>query len=201
MKAQTQVVSVILIVGIAIAAIATIMPWSINMIQKRKDAKATDDAFNFFILLDSKIRNIAQNGGEESLQLNVPGKLTVYPSVIFGENNNSINFVFTSKIANIASNEWMCLSSNCNETATLGIDSFGVIFGKVKKQNDYMTIEYKLWYRDLIDREKNQKYRIIINTTNNEIKSTTTSYLRIQKLRSYTVINQSLTITEINIIV
>ncbi|MBU5687792.1 MAG: hypothetical protein KQA41_03180 [Candidatus Aenigmarchaeota archaeon] len=199
MKAQTQVVSVILIIGIAIAAIATITPWSMSMIQKRKDAKAVDDAFNFFILLDSKIRNIAQNGGEESIQLNVPGKLTIYPSNIMDVNNNSINFVFTSKVSNIAPGEWLCLSSNCNETATLGTDSFGVILGKALRENDYLKIEYKLWYRDLLDREKNQKYRIIINTTDNQIKQTTTPYLRIQKLRSYT--SQSLTITEINIIV
>ncbi len=199
MKAQTQVVSVILIVGIAIAAVASILPWSMSMIQKRKDAKTVDDAFNFFILLDSKIRNVIQNGGEESLQLNIPGKLTVYPSNIVGENNNSINFVFTSKVSNIATGEWVCVSENCNGTATLGVDSYGVILGKAQRQNDYMTIEYKLWYRNLIDREKNQIYKIVLNTSNNQIKQTTIPYLKIQKLRSYTT--QSLTITEINIII
>ncbi|MEM5799421.1 MAG: hypothetical protein QXZ43_02030 [Candidatus Aenigmatarchaeota archaeon] len=199
MKAQTQVVSFILIIGIAIAAIATITPWSMSMIQKRKDAKAVDDVFNFFILLDSKIRNIAQNGGEETLELNIPGKLTVYPYLIIGENNNSINFIFTSKVSNIVSGEWICLSVNCNKDATLGVDNFGVIFGKAEKKEDYLTIEYKLWYRNLLDKEKNQIYRIDLKTTDNEIKSTTIPYLRIQKGRTYTT--ESLTITEINIII
>ncbi|MEM5776999.1 MAG: hypothetical protein QXJ06_00940 [Candidatus Aenigmatarchaeota archaeon] len=199
MKAQTQVISVILIIGIAIAAIAAILPWSMNMIQKRKDAKAVDDAFNFFILLDSKIRNIAQNGGEETLELNVPGKLTIYPFSTIGENSNSINFIFVSKVSNIAPGEWICLSVNCNQTATLGADSFGVIFGKAEKQGDYLTIEYKLWYRDLLDREKNQKYRIVLKTVDDQIRSTTVPYLRIQRARSYTT--ESLTITEINIII
>ena len=199
MKAQTQVISVIIIITIAMAAIASILPWSLSMIQKRKDAKAVDDAFNFFLLLDSKIRNVAQSGGEEALELKVPGKFTVYPSTITGENNNSINFVFTSKVSNIAPGEWLCISTNCNETATLGVDSYGVVLGKALKENEYITIEYKLWYRRLIDREKNQMYKIVLNTTGNEIKTSTLGYIRIQKLRSYTT--QSLTITEINIII
>jgi len=201
MRAQTQVVSVILIITIAMAAIASILPWSMSMIQKRKDAKAVDDAFNFFVLLDKKIRNIAQTGGEEVLELKIPGKFTVYPASIIGEHNNSINFVFTSKVANIAPGQWICLSTNCNETATLGEDPYGVILGKAEKQNDYMTIEYKLWYRQLLDREKNHFFKIILNTTGNDIKSSTFGYLRIQKLRSYTIPAQSLTITEINIII
>jgi len=199
MKAQSQVISVILIIGITIAVIATILPWSLSMIQKRKDAKAVDDAFNFFILLDSKIKNVAQNGGEETLELNVPGKLTVYPFKVSGENNNSINFVFVSKVSNIAPGEWMCLSQNCNETATLGVDNFGALFGKAIQQDNYLTMEYKIWYRDLIDRNTNQKYRIVLNTTNNEEKSTTIPFIRIQRLRTYTT--QSLTIAEINIII
>jgi hypothetical protein len=199
MKAQTQVISVILILGIAMAAIAAILPWSMSMIQKRKDAKAVDDAFNFFILLDAKIRNIAQNGGEEALELKVPGKITVYPSTVNEENSNSINFLFTSKVSNIAPGQWLCLSTNCNETATLGSDSYGVIMGKATREGDYITIEYKLWYRQLLDREKNQRYKIILNTTNNDIKASNSGYIRIQKLRSYAT--QSLTITEINIII
>jgi hypothetical protein len=199
MKAQTQVISVILIIGIALAAIAAIIPWSMSMIQKRKDAKAVDDVFNFFILLDTKIRNIVQNGGEESLELKIPGKFTVYPSNLIGENNNSINFVFVSKVSNIAPGQWICISSNCNETATLGSDSYGVILGKAAKQDDYMMIEYKLWYRQLIDRDKGQMYKIILNTTDNNIKTSTSGYIKIQKIRSYTT--QSLTITEINIII
>lgn len=201
MKAQSQVISVILIISLTIASIATILPWAISMIQKRKDAKAVDDTFNFFIQLDSKIRQVAQNGGEDSISLDIPGKMTVYPYSVLGEHNNSINFVFSSKSSNIAPGEWLCLSVNCNKTATLGTDNFGVIFGKAEKKDDYLVVEYKLWYRELLDREKNQKYLIILNTTDNNIKSTTVSYLRIQKIKSYNIQAQSLTITEINIII
>ncbi|MFH8080848.1 MAG: hypothetical protein QXO84_03155 [Candidatus Aenigmatarchaeota archaeon] len=200
MKAQTQVVSVILIIGIAFAAIAAILPWSINMIQKRKDAKAVDDAFNFFILLESKIRNVAQSGGDESLELKIPGKLTVYPSSISGENNNSINFETTSKVSNIAPDQgWLCMSTNCNATATLGKDDFGVILGKATKNNDNMIVEYKLWFRELKDRQTGHTFKILLNTTNNRIISTTMPFIRIQKLRTYAT--QDLTITEINIII
>ncbi|MCX8179295.1 MAG: hypothetical protein N3E38_00960 [Candidatus Aenigmarchaeota archaeon] len=203
MKAQTQVVSVILIIGIAFAAIATILPWSMSMIQKRKDAKTVDDVFNFFLLLENKIKTVAQTGGEEVLELKVPGKLTVYPystpQPLRNEHNNSIYFVFSSKVSNIAPGEWLCLSTNCNQTATLGKDSFGVIIARATKGDDSLLIEYKLWYRDLVDKETGQMYKIFLNTTSNEVASTTIPFLRIQKLRTYST--QSLTITEINIII
>ncbi|MBU5690117.1 MAG: hypothetical protein QXM68_02665 [Candidatus Aenigmatarchaeota archaeon] len=199
MKGQTQVISVLLVVGITLALVATITPWSISMIQKRKDAKAVDDVFNFFFLLDSKIREVAVSGGEQTLNLNVPGKLIIYPDGLVGENSNSINFMFTSKVSNVALNDWIAFTPNTNQTATLGTDPFGVIMAKAVKKRDFMEIQYKVWYRDLIDRSNGNKYRIKITTSGNQILESTTGYIRIQ--RGETTTSQSLTTTEIKIII
>ncbi|MEM5878292.1 MAG: hypothetical protein QXF12_05430 [Candidatus Aenigmatarchaeota archaeon] len=199
MKAQTQVVSVILVVGIALAAVATITPWSLNMIQKRKDAKAVEDVFNFFFLLDSKIREVAVNGGEQTLMIKVPGKISVYPYISEQATSNNITFSFTSKVSNVALNEWISFTPNKNKTATLGVDSFGVIQARAQRQRDYMKMDYNLWYRDLLDRQANRLYRIKLSTINDQVVQSTTGFIRIQ--RGEITTTQGLTITEVKIII
>ncbi len=198
---QQQIVSVIIVVGLVLGAVATVLPWATSVIQKKKDTKSLDDVYNFFQSLDKTIRDIAKNGGEESLTLNVPGKMTISPESLSSISNNSITFNFRSKVSNVAANDsWIPLSTpNANETATLGIDPPGVILGKAKQEGNEINIHYKLWYRKLQDPSSGQTYKIAINTTNNEEKSTTTGFLRIQGLGSETIGN--LIITKINIII
>jgi hypothetical protein len=200
---QTQIVSVLLIIVIALGAVSTVVPWANNMIQKKKDAKNVDDIYNFFQTLDSAIRNIAENGGEESLTLKVPGKFSIYPSAVVSSFNNSIVFVFNSKVSNIAVGDWIPLNTaNENLTAPLGLDPSGVILGKAEiKEGNIIEIQYRLWYRELIDTLSNQRYKIVINPTESIEKNITTGFMRIQRLNSYYIPSQSLTITEINIIV
>jgi len=210
MKGQTKLVSVLIIVLIASAAVGMVTPWTYSMIQKKHDMKSVDDAYNFFQSLDATIRNIAQNGGEEALSLKVPGKFEIIPDAFSPDVNNCILFMMESKVSLIAQcdpsvNEELCWiplnTPNINETATLGIDPPSVIFGKAQKSGDKIDIQYRLWYRILNDTYGNS-YKIVLNTTNDEIKNTTTGSMRIRRLGSKKITNgKTLTITEINIIV
>lgn len=102
MKGQSQVVSVIILIVLVMGAIVLVLPWTYTMIQKRKDMKSVDDIYNFFQSLDDTIVNIANNGGEESLQLKVPGKFSVYPDLFNSYLNNSIVFSFRGLVSFIA---------------------------------------------------------------------------------------------------
>ena len=198
---QQQIVSVIIVVGLVLAAVATVLPWATSVIQKKKDTKSLDDVYNFFQTLDETIRDIAKIGGEGSLKLNVPGRMTITPESFSSVSNNSITFNFRSKVSNVAEGGWIPLNTpNANETATLGIDPPGVIFGKAEKTGNEIDVWYKLWYRKLKDPSSNQTYKIAINTTYNDEKSTTTGFLRIQRLGSETI-GGNLIITKIKIIV
>jgi len=200
MKGQANIISILIIILIATAAIATVVPWTYNMVQKKKDLKSLDDVYNFFQTLDATIRNIAQNGGEESLRLNVPGKLEVFPDSTSSEFNNSIIFMMESKVSLIAEGDWIPLNTpNMNKTATLGIDSPSVIFGRAEKSGDKINLRYRLWYRTLND-TSGHLYKIILNTSNGNTISTTTGFMRVQRLGSMDVIGKPLTITKINII-
>ncbi len=199
-KGQVQPVSIILIIVVSLGAIATVLPWANNMIEKRKDSKSVDDVFNFFISLDKSIREIAENGGEETMSIKVPGKITVYPERISSTFNNSVVFYFESKVSNVAEGEWVSLNSpNVNASAVLSIDTPSVVFAKAAGKVTNLDVYYRLWYRKLVDPVSNQGYWIVLNTTDNTAKETGTGFMRIQRMGSRQA--QGLTITEINIIV
>jgi len=207
MKGQSEVVSVIILIVLVMGAIALVLPWTYNMIQKRKDMKSVDDIYNFFQLLDESIRNIAKNGGEESLQLKVPGKFTVYPDLSNSYLNNSIVFSFRGLVSFIAECNlpltppecWIPLNTpNMNMTGILGVDSPSVIFGKTERAEGKLEIQYRLWYRALND-TPTHGYKIVLNTSGNQDINTTVGFIRIQRIKSTST--QSLTTTEINIIV
>jgi hypothetical protein len=209
MRGQVQVVSAVILIVLVLGAIALVLPWAYNMIQKRKDMKSVDDVYNFFQRLDDTIRNIAKNGGEESLELKVPGKFTVYPESSNSELNNSIVFTFRSLVSLIADCSelpeeykifcWIPLNTpNTNMTGTLGVDSPSVIFGKTERVGNKLEVQYRLWYRTLKD-TPTHGYKIVLNTSDNTEKNTTFGFLRIQRIKSTSA--PTLTTTEINIIV
>ena len=200
MKAQTQIISAILVFLVALAAVALVLPWALTMVQKKKDMKNVDDVYNFFLKLDEVIRDVAKNGGEESLTLKVPGELTVYPDSSNHPYNNSITFSFLSKVSNIAVNvgEIPLNTPNQNSTATLGVDTPSVIFGKANLTDDSILVQYRLWYRTLVDVD-GDKFKIVLNTSENSILNSTLGFVRVQRLGTRTV--GDLTLTEINVIV
>lgn len=201
MKGQTKIISVLIIILIATGTTATVVPWAYTMIQKKQDMKSLDDVYNFFESLDATIRNIAQHGGEEGLTLKVPGKFEITPDAISSGDSNSIIFSMESKVSLIAEGDWIPLNTpNINETATLGVDTPSVIFGKAQQSGDKINTQYKLWYRTLNDTSGNM-YKIILNTSDDTVKTTTTGSMRIKRIGSEEVAGKSLTITKINIIV
>jgi len=202
MKAQTQVVSIIIIVAIALGALSLVLPWTYGMIQKKKDMKSLDDVYYFFQDLDENIRDVANNGGEKTLTLEVPGIFAVYPESSNSPFNNSISFDFTSKVSNIAIGDWIPLNTpNMNTTATLGVDTSSVIFGRANRTGDQILIQYRVWFRELDD-QSGKGYKIFLNTSDNNPKTSTAGFMRIQRIRTKEITTgKTLTITEINIIV
>jgi hypothetical protein len=212
-RGQSQVVSVVILIVLVIGAIGLVLPWTYTMIQKRKDMKSVDDIYNFFQRLDDTIRNIAKNGGEESLELKVPGKISVYPDSSNSNLSNSIVFSFRSLVSFVADCRelqqtvpeyypqycWIPLNTpNMNSTGTIGVDSPSVIFGKTERVENKLDVQYRLWYRRLND-TSTHGYKIILNTSENTEKNTTRGFLRIQRISSTNT--PYLTTTEINIIV
>jgi len=194
-------VSALMIVLISLGILGAVFPWASSVIQKKKDAKSVEDVYNFFQKLDSTIINIARNGGEESLELKVPGKINIYPESLDPTLNNSIVFEFQSKVSNVAnSTSWIPLNTpNANTSATLGIDKPGVIFGKSTLGDNKIIVYYRIWFRELEDKTTGNIYKISLTTSGDIEKESTQGFFRIQRLSSSQTGN--LIKTQVNIIV
>jgi len=194
-------VSALMLVLISLGILGSVFPWAFSVIQKKKDSKSVEDVYNFFQKLDYTIINIARNGGEESLELKVPGIINVYPDSLDSTLNNSIVFEFQSKVSNVAnSTSWISLNTpNANTSATLGIDKPGVIFGKSTLGNTDIIVYYRLWYRELEDKTTGNIYKISLTTSEDKEKESTQGFFRIQRLSSSQTGN--LIKTQVNIIV
>ena len=200
-KGQSQMVSALMVVLISLGILGAVFPWASSVIQKKKDAKSVEDVYSFFQKLDYTIINIARNGGEESLELKVPGKINVYPESLDSTLNNSIIFEFQSKVSNVAESEsWIPLNTpNANTSATLGIDKPGVISGKSTLDDSEIIVYYRLWFRELEDKTTGNIYKISLTTSEDNEKESTQGFFRVQRLSSSQTGN--LIKTQVNIIV
>ena len=78
MKAAVDIVSVLLIVVFAIGLFATVYAYGLPLIQKRQDASLADTVDSLFNpdnvnSLATKIIDTANNGGQETFSVQVPG--------------------------------------------------------------------------------------------------------------------------------
>jgi len=199
MKAQTEILSYIMIFVVASGLTATAIMWGIPLIQKKQDVKNLDDVYNFFVTLDQKIRSVTKGGPEETLSINVDGILTLYP---YDYNdpilNNSITFTFLNKVSNIAVTdppEWIPITTgNTKEApeAILGIDPPSVIFGKTQKSEPSLEVTYRLWYRGLQNPERNEVSKIILKREDgsSDKLSSTSGFIRV-KLNTTKLVGQT----------
>ena len=94
MRAQSSVISLILIAGIIIALVGAAYVWAVPLIEKRITVTDYDLVEKFVLDLDARIVDIANSGsGTERLQI-PRGKMTLLPMNYPGEYNNTINLDF-----------------------------------------------------------------------------------------------------------
>ncbi|MBU4300400.1 MAG: archaellin/type IV pilin N-terminal domain-containing protein [Nanoarchaeota archaeon] len=110
-KAQAEVISALLIVGITVAAVSVAYMWGVPMIQKGQSTSQIQEAEYLMTLISDGITDVAQNGGQKSLSLNLQGPLEI------SEEDNTIKYTIISKKAGVARTEWVPL----NEDETFGI--------------------------------------------------------------------------------
>jgi hypothetical protein len=184
-KGQSQIVSAIIVVLVILTIVGTVFPWASSVIQKKKDSKSVEDVYNFFNQLEASIIDIARNGGEESLELKIPGKITVYPEQYPDPDlNNSIVFEFASTVSNVAeTGGWVPLNTpNVNSVATQGIDKPGVIFARSSLGDGEILVWYRLWFRELEDIQSGKSYKISIGGGPGDVKQSLHGFIRIQKV-------------------
>lgn len=183
-KGQADILSAILIVLLAMGLLGTAYAYGIPLIQKRQDTAVVDRANSYFLQtnvnsLPSKIENIANSGGETTFSLDVNGVWNLYPCADrdalgnfmqgcgnFGANNNSIEFSFISKVANIAVDRgWVSMTSGTScppKSGMLGVDKSSVVCAKAESVEGGLKTTYRIWFREVSDSSGNNAFKINI---------------------------------------
>lgn len=166
MKGQSEIIGYVMLFLIGIGLVGTAIIWGIPLIHKKQDAKKMDDIYNFFLLLNEKIKSVAKGGVEETLTFPAEGVATLFPSNYNGIENNSIVFSISSKVSNVVVGEgWIPITTaNLKESphAILGIDQPSVIFAKSTKVGEYFEVNYRLWLRGLYDPATGKTHKIVL---------------------------------------
>lgn len=178
LKAQADIISVVIIVIMSLGLISTALMWGLPLIQKRQDSAIAERVDKYFDIssinsLPKKIQSVAVGGSEEIFAGDVSGIWTLYVDQQ-GENNNSISFSYQSKVYRFAPDiGWIPISATITSTpGTLGIDYPAVVLGRTDTTNSgLMNITYKVWFRELQD-TTGKRYKIILLNENGPMRST-----------------------------
>jgi hypothetical protein len=149
-KAQTQVVTIVLISGIVISLVGTVYMWGIPLITKRTAITEFLGAEDFAVRLDQKITEIAASESGEAT-LDIPnGRLRTVSYDAIDTDNNSVIFEFTTdqplttSISNV-----VLKTSILGENATYGEAEARIITMASQPLATGSVISLRVRYREL----------------------------------------------------
>jgi hypothetical protein len=157
-KAQTQVITMVLLSGIVITLVGTAYMWGIPFISKRTSISDFLSAEDFLLKLNDKIMDISNSGsGEASLEI-PKGLIRVFNSSDPGPDNNSIVLEVIVEQPLIAEGNKVFLKTNViGENATYGDAEPRIISLSSQPYASGYKMTLKMHYRELDT--KNPPYR------------------------------------------
>ena len=210
LKGQTDIISAILIVIIAVGLVSTAYTWGIPLIQKQQDTALVERVMNYFSSsnensIEKRIISVASNGGEETFSIDVSGLWQLVPNSTTSIDSNSLSFNFFARVSNIATNltagEWVSLNGvPCPPPLGIISEEAYAICARADSVGNGFNINYKVQFRPL--QSGNQKYEIFLVQHPSGFNSSTSRAIRIQRGSSYpTILNgQNFIITEVKIL-
>lgn len=165
--------SVILIIGISLAAVGAAYLWGVPMIQKGQSTNQLQSAEATMLEIEKAIADVVQNGGQKSLSVTLEGPLEVSGT------DNMVAYRVQTKLAGVASKEWVPLNSENTfgiggtaqnkSIAVYGTDKASVLIARANPAGKEYATEYRLVYRELDDLEtKNGRLVSIDSVGNNQ---------------------------------
>lgn len=214
-KAQSDIISAVIIIVIAIGLVGTAYTWGLPLIQKRQDQAVVDRTSSYFNQdndnsLTKKIESIAKNGVEDTFSVDVNGLWILKACDDIGtcgsnnDESNSLTFSIFSRVSNTATNQgWITLSSaeTCPpQIGSLGQNPYVVCVRADSYANGY-NITYKVQFREL-DANPTNGFKIILLPQISNLNTSTSKSLRIIRGNVYTtsLSGKTLIITEVKIL-
>jgi len=191
-KAQSDIISAVIILIIALGLMSAAYFWGLPIIQKRQDTSLVDRSYSYFNQgntnsLPNVIEAIANSGGDKTFFVDVKGIW------ILNEEKNYIEFTHTSKVSRFAvSREGVtpysisltpgaqCTPQPTN--GTLGLDKASVVCVQASTIGNQINITYRVWFRDLYENpysDTGKGYKIVLKQHDSGVSSSTEKSIRI----------------------
>ncbi len=161
-KAQSPVLSYVLILGIVMASVSAAYLWGVPLLKKGEASSKVELAKNSMIQLKREVDAVITGGGQRSFGMEIYGIMAV------SEEDNSLYYSLYVERAPYALNVWIPLTSNNmfgvkgtseeNSTALLGTDEPSVLLVKVERAGEGYVVTYRLALRELDDSETGDGY-------------------------------------------
>lgn len=172
-KAQTQIISAVLITGIALGVVLVTYVWGVPLIQKSQTTNQIVSAENLMVSLEKAISDVVQTGVQKSITLTLMGGLEV------SEEENSLNYVVITKGIGVSTEDWIPLNDEnmfgvsgtlAEESVGLvGTNKAGVIIARSSIEVDSYKTTFRLAYRELDDLDSYEGYLVQIKESGNNI--------------------------------
>lgn len=165
-KSQVDIVSMVLIIGIAITLFGLGWTWFRPALEKMQDEALLEKVGSAFdqhnpVSLPNKIEATAKLGETSTFFLDVSGKWEV------DEGEEWIQFTFLSRVSDVASDVgWVSLTPGATCPPTKGIISFervdpvSVVCQRADKVGEKYNVTYRLWYREVEDVFSGKRYKL-----------------------------------------
>lgn len=153
MRAQTNIISIIIIAGLIIALVSATYIWAVPIIEKRSAITDYSIIESFMLQLDEKIVELANTGSGE-VTLNIPrGSLTVHSHESSGHSdplNNTISLKFYTSQPIVASGDSIPIStSNLDYVGEYGKDEPRIITLSGHREAERTMLNMSMRYREL----------------------------------------------------
>ncbi len=101
-KAQSQVLSIILITGVLVAVVGASYMWGVPLIEKGRTSSDNEIAESLMVMLKEKIDDVAETGEQRTVSVDLTGDLEL-------TDDNSLRYTIETRGLNIASTAWVPL--------------------------------------------------------------------------------------------
>ncbi|MEA3342615.1 MAG: hypothetical protein U9Q92_00475 [archaeon] len=101
-KAQSQVLSIILITGILVTVVGASYMWGVPLIEKGQTSSDNEMAESLMVMLKEKIDNVAETGEQRTVSVELNGDIEL-------AEDNSLRYTIATRGLNIASTAWVPL--------------------------------------------------------------------------------------------
>lgn len=170
-KAQTEVISTVLLIGIGVAVVSVAYLWGIPLIQKGQSANRLQSAESTIFQIEGAVLDVVRGGGQKTMDVFIDGPLEV------SDTDNSIIYSVRTKKVGVAASDWVPLNDDNmfgvsgtaqnDSVAMRGSDKAGVIVARASATDKEYITEYRLTYREIDDSSTKEGQLITIAAAGN----------------------------------